>query len=506
MHYSPKGMAVWDTWFLSHAGRVHCMHLQRHRKGSDRPVGEEDWIGHAVSDDLIHWEELPLVLGPGQPGGGDDLQPWTGCLIEHDGRFYLFYTMRSSRDKGMFQAIGLALSDDLTNWRRYEGNPVIEPDPRWYVNKAHPLPTGKVDCRDLLVIRDPNRDGWLGYYAASIPPDSANERPETSVIACVQSGNLFQWEHLEPAFAPRKYATIEVPDVFELDGQWYMTCLTGHGYGSRGMFSDPRVTWGTIYALADLPEGPYTELSENVLIGAAEPNTISCRSAEFEGRRYLFYTLKQKDDRTDGGELCHGVLSIPKELRTAGDGRLLPCYSDRVNPGEELRLNWNRFEDGSRGMIFSPGRWRVDGGCCRGVVRSGWGRYVLEEPQAGDFLLCARVRMEKGIGAGVVFRHKDAGNSAAAILDFDAQEILYTELPEFGHIESRGVKLERGETYLLRILASGEFIEVYLDEVLLLQVLRYRLGCGQIGLLVDRGTAEFRDLSISPLEKGRKKS
>ena len=107
--------------------------------------------------------------------------------------------------------------------------------------------------------------------------------------------------------------------------------------------------------------------------------------------------------------------------------------------------------------------------------------------------------MEKGIGAGVVFRHMDVKKSAAAILDFEAQEILYTELPEFQHIEARGAKLERGETYVIRIMASGEFIEVYLDEVLLLQVLRYRLGGGQIGLLVDRGTAEFRDLSISPL-------
>jgi len=47
---------------------------------------------HAASDDL------PVAIGPGKAGGKEDLQPWTGCAIAHEGLFYHFYTMRSSRE------------------------------------------------------------------------------------------------------------------------------------------------------------------------------------------------------------------------------------------------------------------------------------------------------------------------------------------------------------------------------------------------------------------------
>ena len=52
--------------------------------------GQMHW-GHAVSDDLLHWKELPIALYPDQPYE-DDGGCFSGSAVEKDGRLYLFYT------------------------------------------------------------------------------------------------------------------------------------------------------------------------------------------------------------------------------------------------------------------------------------------------------------------------------------------------------------------------------------------------------------------------------
>ena len=150
MNYRPKGMWVWDPWCVADgAGTVHLFHLQQHERPEDG-----DWnlspMGHAVSNDLLHWKELPSVLPPSEAvRDDDDRQAWTGCAIPHNGRINLFYTMRGSASDGRIQAIGLARSEDGVHFERYSGNPVLRPDQRWYCTAAAPTP-GVVDCRDTF--------------------------------------------------------------------------------------------------------------------------------------------------------------------------------------------------------------------------------------------------------------------------------------------------------------------------------------------------------------------
>ena len=95
--YQPIGMNLWDAWYLLHDGLVHMFYLQGLPEGSRKPKHEKDFIGHAISEDLVRWKELPLTIGPDKTSKIDDLQPWTGCAVAHNGQFYLYYTMRSSQ-------------------------------------------------------------------------------------------------------------------------------------------------------------------------------------------------------------------------------------------------------------------------------------------------------------------------------------------------------------------------------------------------------------------------
>ncbi len=109
--------------------------------------------GVACSEDGIHWTRAKqqYILSIHEPEVGTwekdcIYAPW---LVEHQGKFYNFYNAANGR----VEQIGLALSDDLLNWTRYAGNPLIR-------NRA--------DCEDARMAADGKvwRDGdhWVMFY------------------------------------------------------------------------------------------------------------------------------------------------------------------------------------------------------------------------------------------------------------------------------------------------------------------------------------------------------
>ena len=86
--------------------------------------GPMHW-GHAVSRDLIHWNELPIALSPDQPyenSGGC----FSGGALVKDNVLYVFYTA-VSEELGQTQC--LAMSRDGVHFEKYPGNPIIKSYP-----------------------------------------------------------------------------------------------------------------------------------------------------------------------------------------------------------------------------------------------------------------------------------------------------------------------------------------------------------------------------------------
>ena len=82
--------------------------------------------GHAVSDDMLHWEYLPLALAPSETydnhlRGGC----FSGSAIEHDGKLYLMFTGATNEGKGNEQTQCIAYCEDGIHFEKYEGNPVL---------------------------------------------------------------------------------------------------------------------------------------------------------------------------------------------------------------------------------------------------------------------------------------------------------------------------------------------------------------------------------------------
>ena len=87
---------------------------------TEAPLG---W-GHAVSDDLVHWQQLEDALIPDQPYE-KDRGCYSGSALEKDGKLYLFYT-GAARPSA---SVNVAVSDDGIHFTKYAGNPVITRGP-----------------------------------------------------------------------------------------------------------------------------------------------------------------------------------------------------------------------------------------------------------------------------------------------------------------------------------------------------------------------------------------
>lgn len=502
MNYAPSGQYVWDCWYLTKGDEVHAYHLQLPRPTDPPAEQREQPLGHAVSRNLIDWEERPPVLFPDPASPDDDLQHWTGCALWHENKGYLYYTMRHSGSHGLQQKIGLALSDDANNWKHYTGNPLFVPDPRWYATKDNPVP-GYVDCRDFHVIKAP-QGGWLGYFATRQP---GRELPETSVIGCAYSTDLIHWEQRPPVFAPRKYSCVEVPDVFFLNGRWYLMCLVGNFYGNRDLFADPYLKNGTIYAVADGPEGPFHELDDNVLLAGGATTPIAARSISFLGDQFFMYSDRERVDRTDSGRVFFGSLTTPKLLRTTGD-YLVAKYSPLI----ESRVIAETYRSGQRPLIapekpwsqlwsMTSGQWEYSDSI-RARYDTGWAVQPLDCVEE-SFIFEALIELSSAVAAGVTLRMNDKiGPEADGLmicLDAKNQYITVADIPLFNNQQNRVAKIQRDQTHHLRIVQRREHIEVYLDDVLKLAFCHYQTIKGGLGLFVDRGEAAFSDVRVRSL-------
>lgn len=501
MNYHPKGMSMWDTWYLNHDGEVHAFHLQVLAPESERTLREAYGIGHAVSRNLLDWKELPNALEPGEAGSGEDLNLFTGCAFEKDGTCYLYYTQRDSRNEGRIQRIALATSKDFYHFEKYPENPVINPDPRYFCTEESPALWGIVDCRDLVVVENTEDPGYYGFYAARMP---AEEMPEGAAIACVYSEDLVHWSHMGPVFATKRHTIIEVPDVFYMEGRWYMTLLVSNGYGSRDLFEEEELTAGTIYAVSDNVAGPYVEEPDNVVLGSRLSNGITCRSLMFQGKRYVLYTMMERLGHNDSGTPSPGLLSIPKEYRIV-DGKLRACYADLIEEKCSENLiteeTLNRPLEGYRVLYETMAKWKISDGKVTGTIRTCWNRYQLDVRKE-TFVYSLNVCVKKGAAAGVVFKQSDGYSGYGVFLDYKWQKLIFCRMPGIEIIDCRKCSLEYGRNYHLRVVCLGNHYEVYVDDVLYIQCVSYLFRDGVMGLFLDRAQAEFSDIEIRELDVG----
>jgi beta-fructofuranosidase len=178
-------------------------HLYYQHNPSGAFWGNMHW-GHAVSQDLLHWEHQPLAMFPDQPY--DRFGVFSGCAVLNNGVPTLVYTGVQTDAGYQTQLPCVATSHDgLISWHKHPANPVI----------AHaPAGVKPSDFRDHTIWKDADSDDWLMAIGASF-------EGQTGAALLYRSADLVQWQYLGPLIkdAAGVGHMWECPDFFELGGQ-----------------------------------------------------------------------------------------------------------------------------------------------------------------------------------------------------------------------------------------------------------------------------------------------
>lgn len=500
--YRPHNYMMWDNWYIVKDESIHLFHLQGVLNGFDYPKQtNQRGFGHAVSGDLLHWSEEAEVLSLYNKELENEADfRYTGCTIENQGKYYTFYTMR----KWAGQRIGVAMSDDLFSWKEYEGNPVIVPDKRWFItfsgnssadNHAN---WDRVDCRDMVVVKDKAGTGFYGYFVSS--SDVMGLTSPTSVIGLAYSTDLLHWEQRGIVYYPSGVSMPEMIDVFEHEGVWYMTLTTAKDNGSLTAFSDPYITRGTIYATSSSPEGPFTEdRSDNVLIGGQINSGYSMRTVDYQGKKRLLYV------DVDNGV---SVLSLPKTIGLDKLGRLRPFYaSDLLSKlrTQEIAPIIYAQPSNSFGWPTYGGTWSEKDGVfsCK-TDQDSWQAAVFDVTST-NIELSFTVENFTCSSFGIVF--------AKAVNDITLSDLSHILVIEPGKNRvyltdhawnfqnCRSYSFEEGGRYEFRVILIGNTIELYVNNELVFNSGLYNQGNYLPGIFANNGELEVQDLELFKLKE-----
>lgn len=322
LHYSPA-----RNWMNDPNGMVYyngVYHLFYQYNPADKVWDDMHW-GHAVSSDLVHWQEKPIALfsergehGLGHIFSGSAVVDWNNSTQLGDGDTPPFVALFTHSSDSGVQVQSLAYSNDLGDtWAMYEHNPVI-------ANHGEP------DFRDPKVFWDKRTEQWVMVLAAN------------KVIQFYHSKNLINWDFLCDFGAQYSEAdgVWECPDLFQLtvngseQTKWVLLVSLNPGGPNGGS--------GTRYFIGDFDGQNFTSDHSEVLWLDYGPDNYAgvtwSDTEQAHDRKILVAWMSNWQYAGDvPTDPWRGAMTLPRELSLVQTDVGLRLASPPVRELESLR-------------------------------------------------------------------------------------------------------------------------------------------------------------------------
>jgi beta-fructofuranosidase len=409
--------------------------------------GDMHWA-HAVSADMVRWKHLPVALAP-TPGGPDKDGVFSGCGVIDNGSVTAVYTSVNPETQSIATSTG-----DLTEWKKFAGNPVIA---------APPAGLEVTGFRDPAVWKE--GDTWLMALGSGF-------RGKGGAILLYESKDLRHWNYLHPLVTGRMKPGAsakdpvdsgemwECPDFFPIDNKYLLIHSTERivkyllgGYKDRLFHAD---------SLGVIDHGAY----------------YAARTMTNTGDRRILWGWITENRTVDAQKAAgwSGAMSLPRELKLYGS-------QVQMRPAAEVAtLRGKRLGGDAEGDCLEI-RAEVDAG---------------SSPQAGLKLRIAPDRSEQT----VVYYDR-----AQRMICVD-RSLSSTDASADRTMQSGPFQLGRGENLRLHVFLDGSVIEIFANDRFCLTARVYPAGPRSTGVALyssdNKATmASFEAWEMRPISPDR---
>lgn len=464
--YRPLGCHLNDFTLIRKGGLWHLFHIVgRAEKGSRPLANEHKAVGHATTRDFIRWTEYPHII-----------QTHGACYaITHKGRYALVGNLRD-----------ICWSKDLYRWSAAKPLRFSNDPSRWYESKNRGEEARYVSRRDPFITRNPENGKYVMFYCDRVKDGDVYNR---GCVGALESDDLQTWTFLPPVFGP-KHFYCESPHMVKWGEKHHLFFSLSPGAAVR-------------HAVSERLLGPYEEIGEENILPAYHGAGDAIR----HGDKWLYFgRLVEREERRRSGRLMPGRLSLPVELSFDGRDR---CVFAPYSALKKLRKRL-LVEGFYKGWSVRKGDWKIN----RKTVRA---QNLYTEAPAGAALgsaYFADARLDHNVCAGnfdleCTFQlptfssgsfHFRAGWILRGYLRLDVDNLLQTAIlsDTDGTVlctaPLRDFQLDR--YYDLRVIFLGDFIQVYLNNHLLMYLCVYGPPSGPVSLTVWQGDALFAKIKI----------
>jgi beta-fructofuranosidase len=311
-HLTPPANWMNDPNGLHFQGRrLHAFY----QHNPDEPRWEHMAWGHAVTDDLVTWEHLPLAIAP-SPGGPDAFGCWSGCIVEDDdGLATMFYTgvVLDPETDGRRASICRATSTDgLLTWTKDRLNPCVPGPPDGIAPDAF---------RDPFVWRD--GDGWAMLVGAG-------DADGLGAVLLYRSTDLRSWTYVGPFLSTDDVARAagadgpcwECPQLLRLDGHAVLIVSV--------VDRSPRIRPSHVVAFVGRIDGDHFEVDAIEQLGMG-PDFYAPATVRAPDGRHLVLGWIPEDPPPEGSSRTWvGSLTFPRVVSVGGDGQVSLALADEA--------------------------------------------------------------------------------------------------------------------------------------------------------------------------------
>lgn len=244
------------------------------------------------SPDLVTWTKHERILDSERVDWAWRAM-WAPCIVEKDGKYYLFFAANDIQSDDEPGGIGVAVSDAPGGpFADYLGRPLIDA----FHNGAQPI--------DQAVFNDPESGKWFMYYGGWRHCNVAQLNDDFTGFVPFEDGTVFR------EITPEHY--VEGPTMLYRDGRYYFMWSEGGWTGP-----DYRVA----YAVSDSPLGPFEragvilQQDPAVATGAGHHSVLRTGADE-----WVIVYHRRPLGETDRN---HRVVCIDR-LEFAADGSIVP--------------------------------------------------------------------------------------------------------------------------------------------------------------------------------------